>query len=180
MRAGEVGEQEARRVGDRPWRRAVSQPSGAWRPPALGEPSKPGMPPAASVSIGPAETRLTRDAARDRGRARGSARPTRARPWRRPSSRRPARRPSRRSPGPTMLAAGSRLQQRQQRDRAARCSEYGAGLEGGRWRSPRGVSRKLPPSASAGAKAIACRTPSSAPQRSPSVARERPRGPRGG
>ena len=54
-----------------------------------------------------------------------------------------------------------------------RLQRVGAGPEGLRRRSRSRVSRKQPPSASSGANAIACRTPSSAPQRESSSAATR-------
>ena len=101
-------------------------------------------------------------ALRARGHARGSARRPRARPWRRPSSRRPARRRSRRSP--------SRRSPR--RPPSAAASRRSAPSASTRWsgtRSPRSRAAcrgTCPPRASSGAKAIACRMPSTRPQRS--------------
>ena len=64
---------------------------------------------------------------------------------------------------------------RQQRQRTARRAPSASRRSSGRRsaRCPAGVSGSSPPSASAGAKAIACRTPSSAPQRCSRSSRRR-------
>ena len=96
-------------------------------------------------------------ARRGRGRAPGSGTPTRARPSPRPSSRRPARPPRRRSPCPTNEPPSSPISGA--RAPASALNEY-AQVRKAISADSAGALMKLPPSASPGAKAIACRAPS--------------------
>ena len=142
---------------------SVSQPSGAWRCQAVGEIAEARDAARRERPERARRTRGSRARRADRGRARGSATPPRARPWRRPSSRRPARRPRRRSRGrrrsPPPRGTGRRAP-------AASAFSENALVRNATSALSAGVSRKLPPSASSGAKAIACRMPSTRPQRS--------------
>ena len=134
---------------------STSQPSGARSFQTCSKPSKPGIDFAAIVRSGPAATRLTRTPC-GRAPGRGSARSTRPPPSRRPSSRTPATREWRRSP---VLRSSRRSPINGKRGAGERdqgyveiCSAVETSLHG--------ASKNPPPSAVAGAKPIACSTPS--------------------
>ena len=157
--ARQVREQERDDVADR-LGSVVSHPSGARCAPRVGDLVEPGDALAGHRADRAGAHGVDADAVGPEVPREVAGRRPRGRPWRRPSSRRSATRPARRSPGHDRAAVGFH-----QREHARRRSPSArTRSSGSRSRpTPTGCGGSCRPARPAGANAMACSTPSTAP-----------------